>query len=504
MKKIFAALFSTLLLYALLCDRANAQCQVRLIGTPVAGSTFRARWNGETVQALMWQKDGATIYNSYRRDVAQKDFTVAGGNGSGSSANQLSGPGDVFVDAQGNVYVMDTYNCRVQKWAPGATSGVTVAGGNGIGTAANQLFFPQGFFIDENSNIYIADLFNNRVQKWVPGATTGVTVAGGNGYGSAANQLATPRDVFVDKNGNVYVTDADNNRIQKWAPGATTGETVAGGNGFGKGSNQFDGPQSLFIDSAGNLYISDRANDRIQKWAPGASDGITVASGFEGGDSTALNNPKGIYVNNNGIVYISDYFNNRIQKWVPGMNFGITVAGGKGAGKTAVKLYNPSALFMAANGDLYVADEGNNRIQRFAAASAINPLFIAQAPGTYRVIAVFANGCTDTSNTIVIPPAIAQTTTGAADVKAIMSTGKLTAFPNPAKAYTRISFSSADARQLSIVITDMQGRVLLKNRYQAVPGPNAVLLDLGRLGAGMYMAGIEGQDRQSYVKIIKE
>lgn len=503
MKKISAVAASTILLLTFAPLSTQAQCLVKLNGIPTVGSTFRAKSFGTNVQALIWQKDGTTVLNSYRRDVSPKAITVAGGTGSGSTQNQLSGPGDVFVDAQGNVYIMDTYNARVQKWAPGATSGVTVAGGNGIGSAANQLFFPQGFFIDETGNIYIADLFNNRVQKWAPGAVSGVTVAGGNGYGSAANQLATPRDVFVDKTGNVYITDADNNRIQKWEPGALSGITVAGGNGYGKGNNQFDGPQSLFLDSTGNLFVSDRANDRIQKWAPGATSGITVASGIEGGDSTSLNNPKGIYVNKDGIVYISDYFNHRIQKWVPGMNYGITVAGGKGVGKTATKLYTPSALFMTPSGDVFVSDEGNNRIQRFTAASAINPLFIPATPGTYRVIAIFANGCTDTSNEITIAPVAAISATTADAIKGI-NTGGIAAFPNPAASFTRLSFSAATAMKAQVVITDMQGRIVQKQQLQAQPGLNTVLVDLSRMRAGMYLAGIEGEGLKGYVKIFKE
>ena len=52
------------------------------------------------------------------------------------------------MDASGNVYVADINNYRVQRWAPGATSGVTVAGGNGSGSAANQLCVPDGVAVD--------------------------------------------------------------------------------------------------------------------------------------------------------------------------------------------------------------------------------------------------------------------------------------------------------------------------------------------------------------------
>jgi len=55
---------------------------------------------------------------------------VAGGNSAGSSAEQLNYPEDVYVDIDGSMYIADRLNNRIQKWVPGATSGITVAGGN--------------------------------------------------------------------------------------------------------------------------------------------------------------------------------------------------------------------------------------------------------------------------------------------------------------------------------------------------------------------------------------
>jgi hypothetical protein len=51
---------------------------------------------------------------------------VAGGNGTGSNANQLYYPYDVSVTADGTIYVLDTNIGRVQKWVANAT-GTTAA-----------------------------------------------------------------------------------------------------------------------------------------------------------------------------------------------------------------------------------------------------------------------------------------------------------------------------------------------------------------------------------------
>jgi DNA-binding beta-propeller fold protein YncE len=71
----------------------------------------------------------------------------------------------VALDSSGNLYIADNGNNRVQRWAPGATGGVTVAGGNGQGIAANQLSLPHGVALDEDGNVYVTDCLNSRVQR---------------------------------------------------------------------------------------------------------------------------------------------------------------------------------------------------------------------------------------------------------------------------------------------------------------------------------------------------
>ncbi|MGQ4828401.1 hypothetical protein ACQ10I_19535, partial [Enterococcus faecalis] len=81
---------------------------------------------------------------------------------------QLKNPSGIFVDSKGAIYIADTDNDRIQKWLPGDSIGVTVAGGNGRGIAANQLSYPTAVYVDAYDNIYIADGFNARIQKWAP------------------------------------------------------------------------------------------------------------------------------------------------------------------------------------------------------------------------------------------------------------------------------------------------------------------------------------------------
>ena len=58
-----------------------------------------------------------------------------------------------------SIYVTDSRNNRVMKWA--AQEGVIVAGGNGEGNATNQLEYPVAALIDD-AGTHISDLSNFR------------------------------------------------------------------------------------------------------------------------------------------------------------------------------------------------------------------------------------------------------------------------------------------------------------------------------------------------------
>ena len=372
------------------------------------GSTLDAA-NGSTLLKIVWNKDGTPV--STVTTVPSGGVTVAGGNGQGAAANQFYSTDEVFVDANGNLYVADNNNARIQKFPPGstgATAGITVAGGNGQGASANQFNQPAGIFVDGNGNIYVADAGNNRIQKWTPGATSGITVAGGNGAGAAANQLNVPGSIYVDASGNMYISDEYNGRVQKWAPGATSGITVAGGNGSGSAANQFNGHiGGASVDGSGNVYVADFGNNRIQKWAPGAVAGVTVAGGNGAGPAAnQLSQPTNVYVDGSGNVYVADAGNNRIQKWAPGATSGITVAGGNGAGAAGNQLAFPYGVFVDGNENVYVADWSNYRVQEWAASAAINTTYTPTVPGTYTAVITDAAGCTITTSSVIIYPTV--------------------------------------------------------------------------------------------------
>jgi len=78
----------------------------------------------------------------------------------------LSSPRGVIVDRLGQIYVAACENHRVMRWCEGSKEGTIVVGGNGDGKESNQLNYPVGLSFDEQGNLYVADNGNNRIQKF--------------------------------------------------------------------------------------------------------------------------------------------------------------------------------------------------------------------------------------------------------------------------------------------------------------------------------------------------
>lgn len=108
-------------------------------------------------------------------------ITVAGvTNQTGTSSNKLNFPFGLAIDYLNALYIADSFNHRIQKYQRGVSVGQTVAGrANGTTCSSSAcLFTPADVTVDTNGNVYVADSYNNRVQLWSDGSSSGVTVAG--------------------------------------------------------------------------------------------------------------------------------------------------------------------------------------------------------------------------------------------------------------------------------------------------------------------------------------
>jgi hypothetical protein len=130
--------------------------------------------------------------------------TVAGSStgASGSTPDLLSTPYGLAVDSAFNVYVSDYGNYRIMKWAQGSTNGTKVGPqlGYGLGPDTQHMNSPVALALDSTeSNLYISDTFNCRILKWNMASDNVTVFMGGNGCGSALNQFYWCNGLYVDR-----------------------------------------------------------------------------------------------------------------------------------------------------------------------------------------------------------------------------------------------------------------------------------------------------------------
>ena len=135
--------------------------------------------------------------------------------GTGGKNHFLTSPGDfgapqcVALDQDGNVYVTDTLNNRVEIFdADGNFVSLFGKHGDGPGTFAR----PKGIAVDSDGHIWVADEMEDRLQVFNRDGQLLTYV--GLGHGDLPGQFKALVGVAVDKQGRVFTTEQYPGRLQ--------------------------------------------------------------------------------------------------------------------------------------------------------------------------------------------------------------------------------------------------------------------------------------------------
>ena len=149
---------------------------------------------------------------------ASSGTVVAGGNGPGTGSTQLNNPRGLYYDASTNsLLIANNLAHNIVRWVIGASTWTLVAGSSSgtSGTTSILLSYPTDVTLDSQGNMYVSDEGNHRIQFYLAGQSNGTTLFGvTNTPGSTSDLFNTPSSVAVDSQFNVYVTDYANYRVQ--------------------------------------------------------------------------------------------------------------------------------------------------------------------------------------------------------------------------------------------------------------------------------------------------
>jgi DNA-binding beta-propeller fold protein YncE len=216
------------------------------------------------VRGHVWVADRGN--NRVQQFDSQGNFISKFGNVDGhpsSLPGKFDNPRHVEVDKNLQyVYVADSKNNRIQQFDING-SFVKIIGK--LGSKVGEFDMPTTIEIDSQGNFFVNERGNERVQKfdsdWNP------TLAWGS-KGSSNTQFCHMEHLALDKFDNVFVTDPQSDpgcsmepRVLKFDNNGTF-ITKFGSNGTEPG--QFRDPEHLAIDNKGNVYVSDRKNNDIQ------------------------------------------------------------------------------------------------------------------------------------------------------------------------------------------------------------------------------------------------
>ncbi len=266
----------------------------------------------------------------------------------------------------------EEFERRARALKPVFITSESTFGSRGDGTG--QFNEPRAIAVDQQGNIYVADTLNHRIQKFSP---QGEFLKAWGEAGKEQGQFDKPKGIAVGPDGNVYVSDTWNHRIQVFDPEGNFLKTW-GESGCGP-DTAFWAPKGMDFDADGNIYLTNTGCHQIHKFT---KDGAPIKkAGYKSAQDTdvlgGLHEPVGLAVGPNQKIYVCDTANHRIQVFSKDL---------KPLDQYKVwgwnDFYTEPFVVIDDNGTLFVSDSSNNRIMKFSSDGELEKVWGRKGTGS--------------------------------------------------------------------------------------------------------------------------
>ena len=343
------------------CNGAGESC-ANVSGA--TGSTYLLGHGdvGNTLRVVVTASNagGSVASASEATGVVASGFTVltyASQFGSAGSGNgQFSHPGDVAVDSDGDLWVLDSGNGRVEEFND---NGEYMKQFGSRGSGAGQLDSPDGIVVDSSHDVWVVDTGNDRVEEF---NESGECL---QAFGSG--RLRDAEGIAVDRHGDVWVSNTSEGRLVVFNG---QGEYLKSVGSKGSGAGQIGEPEGVAIDSNGDVWVADWSNDRVEEF--NEEGGYMQQFGAAGSGDGQLREPYGIAVGSAGDVFVGEVGNDRVQEFNDSGEY-VSQLGSPGSAAGDLSLSYPMGLAVDSHGDVWVTDSNNDRIEEWAPEVLLPP-----------------------------------------------------------------------------------------------------------------------------------
>ena len=219
-------------------------------------------------------------------------------------------PSGIAIDQESNIILSDTGSHRVLKFSPTGSLIELVGDKFMKGNGPGQFSSPKGIAVASNGDVYVCDRDNHRIQ--VLNSDLQFVQKFGT-HGSGPNQFCHPRDIAFDSAENIYIIDSSNYCVKIFTKDFEYLRQIGNKE---KQHSYFRAPRSICIDSSDYIYVTDEQKNCVMIFDPAGE--LKIQFGIWGklGSNGQFNHPTGIAIGPKGYVYVCDKFSKCVQVFV--------------------------------------------------------------------------------------------------------------------------------------------------------------------------------------------
>ena len=275
----------------------------------------------------------------------------------GTGNSQFKNPWDIAISQDGEVFVTDTDNRRIQVFDE---SGNFLRKWGSAGNGSEQFQEPRGVGVNQDGSktrVIVSDpVMNSDARRLRRFSTSGTLITE-----MGRSQLANPRGITIDRNNRIWVVDSSSTgRIFLFnSDGSYNTSWTPSGNGA------LSSPQGIAVYKDGSttsVYVTNAGTNKVVKFEyTGGNLDFVKSAGSQGSGSSSFNGPAGIAADSCGNLWVADRNNNRIQILDKDLSF---------TSRFTASFDRPTGVAFGTNTkQLFVVDSANAQVQKFSLSS---------------------------------------------------------------------------------------------------------------------------------------